>query len=252
MVLLTEVLFVFLFIYGINCFNISPNPNIIVNEPQQNVNKSTYFGYAINLRKNSILIGAPKFTKDKKIEETGAVYKCEITELNDTNCYHYEFHKNVNAKYTERNYYLKSEWNEYQMLGSTMDGFGSETDKFVSCAPNFKNFHPNEYQINGACFMIQNSEKSVTENVTNIILTSVKDNQKYVKPGTKDKPLSNHRYAQQGFSVHCTEHSSEIIMGAPGVYVWSGMLMFSHNLIWNKYNSVHSRINYSLSWTTRF
>lgn len=260
MVLLTKVLFVFLSIYGINSFNISPNPNIIVNEPLQNVKTSTYFGYAINLRKNSILIGAPKYTKDKKINETGVIYKCEISELNATNCYPYEFHRNNNVKFSESSpfAYLKSEINEYQMLGSTMDGFGSETDKFVTCAPNFKNFLSyinsknqtiEEYQLNGACFMIQNSEKSVTENVKNIILTSAKKNQKY---GPSGKSVSHHRYSQQGFSVHFTEHSSEIIMGAPGIFLWSGMLIFSHNLIWNKHSFVHSRINYSLWGTTRF
>ena len=235
MVLLTRAVLVLLSVCGINCFNLSPNPNIIIKDPAENVNKSSFFGFAVNLRHNSILIGAPKATNnDSVLEETGEIIKCEITGLN---CYPYKFHANVNVKF--QNTFFQSENNEYQMLGSTMDGLGSENDKFVVCAPNLKNVDKGNhfYHVNGGCFLIQNSENpeneenTQTPEVTDIMLTKKELNQSH-------KKKSNHKYAQQGFSVHVTENNEEIIMGAPGVYQWSGMLMFSHNLICNNRDSI--------------
>lgn len=226
MMLLTKAVLVFLSVCGMNCFNISPNPNIIISKDlKENVNK--YFGFAINLRKNSILIGAPKATNQQhpNIKETGQIVKCEINELNDTNCSLYEVHANANELF---NLALnKSENNEYQMLGSTMDGFGSEKDKFVVCAPNLKNkvIKDPYYHMNGGCFLIENSENS-TPDVTNIMLTREKINQMYDEGNITH---ANHQYAQQGFSVHVTENSGEILMGAPGILNFAGTLMFSDN-----------------------
>ena len=238
--LLTKAVLVLLSVFGCNCFNISPNPNIVIRDSAEHVKKSSYFGFAINLRKSSVLIGAPKATKNENIKETGEVIKCDITTLEDPNCYPYKFHANVNANFT--NAYFESENNEYQMLGSTMDGFGSETDKFVVCAPNLKNVRDTgkdrvkNYYLNGGCFMIQNSEKSETSNVTDIMLMKEEYNQIF-SPGDR-KAFHHHKFAQQGFSVHVTENSSEILMGAPGVYLWSGKLISSNNLIFNDHVSI--------------
>lgn len=229
--LLTKVVLVLLFLCGINCFNISPNPNIIISKnSNENVNQSSYFGFAINLRKNSILIGAPKATNQKhpNIKETGEITKCKITEYKNTNCSSYKFHANTNETFGST--FFKSENNEYQMLGSTMDGFGSEKDKFVVCAPNLKNviLSQDYYHVNGGCFLIENSDNS-TNNVTTIMLTRKGVNQ-YMKNEKIGKEKNvYHQFAQQGFSVHVTENKGEILMGAPGILNWAGMLMFSDN-----------------------
>lgn len=33
-------------------------------------------------------------------------------------------------------------------------------------------------------------------------------------------------FAQMGLSVHLTENNEEILIGAPGIYTWKGMLKF--------------------------
>ncbi|CAO1409381.1 unnamed protein product [Diamesa serratosioi] len=217
MILLTRAILVFIAFCGINCLNISPNPNIIINNPVNNQNKTSYFGYAVNLRKNSVLIGAPKATTNPKFNETGEVFKCEITDFKDSNCYPYKLHANTNEKSSGN--YFKSENNEYQMLGAAMDGYGSDKDKFIVCAPNLKNVLHGDYYLNGGCFMVSNSETSETSNVTNILVTKKRDDQLYLFNKTN---YVFHKLAQQGFSVHIIENSSEIIMGTPGSLVSAG------------------------------
>lgn len=239
MVLLSKAVLMFFSFYGISCFNISPNPNIILIDPLENDTHSSYFGYAINLRKKSVLVGAPK----ANINETGEIFKCEITDLKVSNCYRYEFKNKIilkNHKKTD----LTNEINEYQMLGSAMDGFGSENDKFVVCAPNLKNVYENDYYLNGGCYMIQNSNENETSNIKDILLTNKIKEQKIFKK----KYRFHHKLAQQGFSVHVTEYSSEIIIGAPGIYVWSGNLKFIINFILIEHNFIYFRITYSISW----
>lgn len=40
-----------------------------------------------------------------------------------------------------------------------------------------------------------------------------------------DYSVFNYIYGQQGFSVHLTENSEEILMGAPGIHAWKGTVI---------------------------
>ena len=196
----------------INCFNISPIPNIILKrdgtKTVQNESRSAFFGYTINLRKKSVIIGAPRsqsvLNSQKNINETGTIYKCDLNSSNvNKECYPYTFDIFGNRNLDATNY--KFENKEYQMLGASMDGLNSETNKFVVCAPNLKDFFNNYYYMYGICYWVSDTKNENPTKVFQII-----NSRKNVMG-----------FAQQGFSVHVTENE-EFLIGAPGAELWTG------------------------------
>ena len=207
----------------INCFNISPNPNIILKrdstETVQSERRSAFFGYTINLRKNSVIIGAPRsqsvLNSQKNINETGTIYKCDINNSSVNQlCYPYTFDIHGNRKFTNANFDIENK--EYQMLGASMDGLSLESNKFVVCAPNLKDisvtnkFLLDYYFIHGLCYWVSDTKDNKPTTVTQI--TNSRDS-------TSAVVMYN---AQQGFSVHVTEKNEDFLIGVPGADLWAG------------------------------
>ena len=210
-------------------FNISPTPNIAFQEPQLstylNKVRSSYFGYSINLRKKSILVGAPRaqstIASQRSVNETGAVYKCS---LETQTCYPYNFDMMGNTHVENQDLAYNSEKKDYQMLGASMDGLGSESDRFVVCAPKLiANLEASEhYLLHGICYWVADTESEQPKGIRTITPLRLRNLQIFPDNG------SNHyyyMYGEQGFAVHISDNNEEILMGAPGVFNWKGTVI---------------------------
>ena len=82
---------------------------------------------------HSVLIGAPRAQStlevQRKINETGAIYKCGFDKLSTCSPFVFDRWGNVHEDYNQ--YAYNNEKKDYQWLGATMDGSASDTDKFV-------------------------------------------------------------------------------------------------------------------------
>lgn len=85
----------------------------------------------------SIFIGAPQaqstLESQRKINETGAIYKCDLDDknTNDEHCQPFSFDLLGNRNDEKNDYTYNAENKDYQWLGATMDGGELNTDKMV-------------------------------------------------------------------------------------------------------------------------
>lgn len=213
-------------------FNISPSPNIIIHKPtlitQQPQNRSSYFGYSINLRKESIIVGAPRaqstLESQRKIQETGAVYKCKFS---DNICAPYHFDTNGNTKVENTDLAFNSEKKDYQMLGASMDGHETESSRFVVCAPKLKADveESGHYLLHGICYWVENTEGGQPSGVRSIIPLRLRSGQTSPNPNNPSQNVYNYIYGESGFSVHISDNNEEIIVGCPGIWNWRGSII---------------------------
>ncbi|XP_055309563.1 integrin alpha-PS3-like [Sitodiplosis mosellana] len=214
-------------------FNLSPKPNIVLREPKTLGTgipkmRSSYFGFSLNLKQNSVLIGTPRaqstLRTQRKINETGAIYKCTFDKSPAGNCSPFIFdelgsHSEPNDEYT-----LNNEKKDYQWLGASMDGSDSENDKFVVCAPRIMSDQsrvwPWHYLLHGICYWTTNTSSSEPMNVQKIAPLRLKSSQQLK---VSKKPY--YIYGEQGLSVHITENMEEILIGAPGIFGWCGSVI---------------------------
>lgn len=83
----------------------------------------------------SVFIGAPRaqstVEKQRKINETGAIYKCNLDSEIIGNCSPFVFDEWGNVHGDPDMYTYTNEKKDYQWLGATMDGSSNDNDKFV-------------------------------------------------------------------------------------------------------------------------
>lgn len=96
-------------------FNLSPTPNIFIKNPPLSTfipqSRSSYFGYSLNLRRNHVLVGAPRaqstLEQQRKVHETGAIYKCNLENENSQQpCHPYHFDLNGNTRVENTGWFL--------------------------------------------------------------------------------------------------------------------------------------------------
>lgn len=213
-------------------FNISPSPNIIINKPTLTTtfpqSRSSYFGYSINLRRNSILVGAPRaqstLANQRKVQETGAVFKCNFVDDQPCHPYHFDVIGNTRIENTESDY--NSEKKDFQMLGSAMDGHESELDRFVVCAPKLKADveEADHYLLHGTCYWVSDTNSTQPSGVRQI--NPLRQRKFQTLPGEIENQFHYYYiYGESGFSVHITDDNEEIIIGCPGIFNWRGSII---------------------------
>lgn len=122
-----------------DAFNLSPKPNIIFREPKFGFGmpkvRSSYFGFSLNLKQTSVLVGAPRaqstLEMQRNINETGAIYKCSFERTINEACVPFVFDSMGNNHEDNKEYTFNKEKKDFQWLGGSMDGTASDTDKFV-------------------------------------------------------------------------------------------------------------------------
>ncbi|XP_053683048.1 integrin alpha-PS3-like [Sabethes cyaneus] len=208
-------------------FNLSPLPNYVFREPQlqsfMEKVRSSLFGFALTLRPGGVVVGAPRaqsnLPSQRKINETGALYKCLYA---SGECSPFYVDRNGNTNEEKETFAYSSEKKDYQMLGASMDGHGSDGDRFVVCAPKIVTEVQDYYLLHGICYDTDGTENSQPKTVRPIFPLRIKDKQLFKHAGATHY---NYMYGEQGLSVHVAEHSEEILIGSPGVFNWRGTVI---------------------------
>jgi hypothetical protein len=217
---------------SLDSFNLSPAANIFIKKPQLSTylpqTRSSYFGYSINLRKNHVLVGAPRaqstLETQRKVKETGAVYKCSIDGNEEQPCHPYHFDLQGNTRVENTDLAYNSEKKDFQMLGMAMDGGETENDRFVVCAPKLMADleESDHYLLHGICYWVDSTNKTQPSGVRQIIPLRMRTLQT-VAEGNLHHYF--YIYGESGFSVHVTDNDEEIIIGCPGILNWKGSII---------------------------
>lgn len=200
-------------------YNISPVPNIILrhlNRTKNESSRSAFFGFSLNLRKDHIMIGAPRanstLENDYDVKEPGQVYKCDF----DGNCE--EFLMGQEMKSDKR---VRSE----QFFGFSMDGFENENDDFIACAPKRAVNETVDYRMIGSCFYVKNTRKNYGNDSKVIeLLNEPKNYFINLKVSSDMLQTPFYAYGESGFSVHIPNNKKEVLIGSPGVYMYLGTI----------------------------
>ncbi|XP_075168325.1 integrin alpha-PS3-like [Haematobia irritans] len=213
-------------------YNLSPTPDAIIKDPQLITElpkyRSSYFGLTLNLRKQGIIVGAPRAQSNlilqNGINETGAIYRCPIRSA--SNCIPYVFEQRDDIN-THRNalYYL-SEKREYQWLGASMDGGNKDTDKLIVCAPRLLSSTGNAYHMRGICYWIPNTLAELPTNVEPISPLRVVNDQ--IRTYDDGEGTYHYMFAELGFSAHIAADGEQFVIGAPGISNWRGSVIRYH------------------------
>jgi hypothetical protein len=232
---------IFLSISFIESFNVSPRPNIILQNPIVNKIKSSYFGFSVNLRKTHVLVGAPKANStlplQKNLIEPGLIYKCSFNEI----CKVLEIDiKGDQQGNPFRN--IPPERKDFRLLGYSIDGHENENDNFVACAPReLTNNNEKTPEMYGACYVAQDTKEN------NKSVTKVMTFRELAKGERKTSYYDlTYGYGECGFSAHIPDDKDEFIAGCPGYYYWKGSVTqfdfktYKRN---QKYSGVHAATN---------
>ncbi|XP_037947350.1 integrin alpha-PS3 isoform X1 [Teleopsis dalmanni] len=222
---------VFMFAYtvnSVNCYNLSPKPNVVIKDPQLATSmpkvQSSYFGFSMNLRQSGIIVGAPRaqstLESQRNINETGAIYRCSLT---TTTCSPYVFESDGNRKVPFNGYTDDSEKRDFQWLGASMDGGAKDTDKLLVCAPRFVAPTSDDYLMHGVCYWINDTISQNPTNVQKISPLRLRTDQ--IRTTDEGKRYYFYYLAEQGLSAHITENNEEILIGAPGIHNWKGSVI---------------------------
>ncbi|XP_044249047.1 integrin alpha-PS3 [Drosophila takahashii] len=207
-------------------FNFSPLANRVIHFPKHlkthlNQTRSSYFGFSLVMRPNSIFVGAPRaqstLEPQKDIDEPGAIFGCS---LENGTCVPYVLDNEGNTDPKKEWLTLKLKDKYHQWLGGSMDGGTKDTDKLLVCAPRCYNPIPNDTQgrMHGVCYWIGNTlpgRKKVNP------ITPLQNPDKQVH---FDKS-SYYYMGEVGFSAHVTDDNSKFVIGAPGIDEWKGAVI---------------------------
>lgn len=172
----------------------------------------------------SLIIGAPRaqstLESQRKINETGAVYRCTIN--GTPQCAPFVFENRGNINIEDSDYTYDSEQRDFQWMGAAMDGGTKDTDKLIVCAPRFITPTVFEYMMHGKCYWINDTLSVTPQNVRSISPLRAKIDQIVDDDGER-----NYYYmlAEQGLSVHVTADNDQFLIGAPGIHKWRGSVI---------------------------
>lgn len=103
----------------------------------------------------------------------------------------------------------------------------NDNDKFAVCAPRIilesktKSLDKlQRYRMHGICYWTTNTSTDQPNNIQTIAKALHSENELRIKHGTDN--VINYIFGEQGISVHITENNQEILIGAPGVFLWVG------------------------------
>lgn len=102
-----------------------------------------------------------------------------------------------------------------------MDGSSSDDSKIVVCAPKLKANLVDHYLLHGVCYWSFSENNNVPINK----IAPLRARNMQVVKGPDGHNIYLNMYGQQGFSVHLTQNSEEILMGAPGIFNWKGSVI---------------------------
>ncbi|XP_054089935.1 integrin alpha-PS3 [Zeugodacus cucurbitae] len=236
-------------LYAIESFNLATKPNLIITEPLKRVNNSqnsdsSYFGYSILLRKQSVLIGAPRALTEgatRRPIETGAIYRYDFASRTAKPFNLENVMEFLNLENLQQN--VKHQW-----LGMSMDGGSRDEQPLIVCAPlkTATKMYNNAY-MHGICYWTNTTlEGESQDRVTHIVSPfSAKGQEQRQNMRKESRSVTGDlRYGEFGFSVQITPNGNELISGSPGVNNWGGKVVH-YNLLSHETKSTKAAIQSS-------
>ncbi|KAK4312791.1 hypothetical protein Pmani_015803 [Petrolisthes manimaculis] len=217
-----------------HCFNLEAREALVIPFPGQQQDRSPYFGIALALQKQRddpaarLIVGAPRAnssTFEPGIKEPGAVFRCSLDGLKCDELKMDPDYGNGNYRQT----YGRKTYKNYKpggWVGGAMDSqpiYQSDQQASTAvCSPRWVNTlysYYESYQMNGICYRFNQTLPTEPQKMMPLTV-----------PGKQVYRSRYHYYhGQVGFSVHFTNNSDEMILGAPGVTNWRGSVVRARN-----------------------
>lgn len=164
----------------------------------------------------------------RTINETGVIFRCHHNHsakhaTNQCAAIVIENRGNIFDERSQDDGLLKGEKRDYQWLGAAMDGGARDGDSLAVCAPRLMSDYSLTYLMHGICYWANDT------NADKIQWTRIKpligiDDQYLDVQGTHYR-LPKYMFAQMGVSVHQSQNGKTILIGAPGIWDWSGSVV---------------------------
>lgn len=234
-------------------FNIDTIRPLVYEDPAaiQNARES-YFGYSLqflfNQKDNAynsakwLLVGAPRanstFPSLANITEPGQVYRCVLGKPDRDQCQPLIIEREASQNNRDKFYRDRK---DYGWLGGAMSVNSPSTGRVAICGYRWSNRRlSTEHYMNGVCYW-SGHQVSETEDFVKVLPIVAQDQQ---VTGTDRNGTYNYAYGQSGFSVHMVQkqdQSEEMIIGAPGVFKWTGAVVRVSDYLPNSPSGVPSR-----------
>ncbi|XP_076326864.1 integrin alpha-4-like isoform X1 [Tachypleus tridentatus] len=201
---------------GVLGFNVDTIFPIYFKGPSQ----GAYFGYNVALHKNRVgslaLITAPQAncsTRFREIYQPGVLYKCFV---NSETCEEVELYKEGNTEFKNGEEFTYHDLKNGSWLGVSLAVQPGGENFIVTCGHLWKNQRYNNiYLTNGICYVIDRELNP--SSVVKLTPFSRRSNQSIQK-----HKIYYHAFALGGFSAVYSEENYDFLLGAPGIYDWTG------------------------------
>ncbi|XP_054279159.1 integrin alpha-PS3-like [Macrosteles quadrilineatus] len=211
-------------------FNLDPRHAVVLDDPESD--RGSYFGYALGFWRQSkginttwLVVGAPQAQeeglKGERVRQPGAVYKCNLTDLDRTRCYKLS----ILSKEDRQEQDLRWRWKIVNIpkrawLGATITTENQPNGAVVVCAPRMKQMVMKDtWFIPGMCFYWKTDDL-----ILPLVPLETAAAYRYGTNYRKNGFLIG--LAQSGMSAHFVENSttSQLVVGATGVGYFTGAM----------------------------
>ncbi|TKS72097.1 Integrin alpha-6 VLA-6 [Collichthys lucidus] len=186
---------------------------------QKNGNPGSLFGYSIAfhqqlnpVKKNLLLVGAPRSKHQNQVNVTGVVYQCDLTTTSDR-CQPIQF---------DNKEFLDSKGINGQWMGVRVVSQGPGKN-VMTCAHRYQQWDPNPSLyvprlVTGQCYLLgDNLQVGQEERKWRRVVC---DSQHLQRPRTH----AWFAYCQQGHGASFAKDNTSLLFGAPGAYYWKGII----------------------------
>ncbi|XP_076053792.1 integrin alpha-5-like isoform X2 [Oratosquilla oratoria] len=224
-------------------FNLDTTSPLVVREPgyspPSNWERTPYFGYSVALYRSGdqagVFVGAPRGNSSVPsspvfgLTEPGRVFLCPLRP-SQAPCTPIE----VDSTGNDNGGFPGNQWRDrkdFQWLGGSLDvvGIGPEAP-ILTCAPRWVNSLRAEkdgYSMNGACYWAFVGD--VLSSTSSVDWTKTIPLVDYRKQRTQDEVthqiVYDYQYGQVGISASITQDGKGYVLGAPGIWQWTGSVV---------------------------
>ncbi|XP_071438633.1 integrin alpha-PS4-like [Hetaerina americana] len=205
--------------------------------------EGSYFGFSVALARKSssptaggwLVVGAPKGNSSlypPDVVEPGIAYLCDLNG-GRRECKHMVLESEAHDRFSSPNGDSSYEDNKnHSWIGASI-AVQENGGKIVVCGPRWKNkYFRNFYLMNGVCYWLSDA-KYFERNARKLIPLLNTRNQGFEVPPAYDPDrditqIYYYSYGGAGLSVDFVANSSDVIIGAPGVFDWKGTVIRYH------------------------
>ncbi|XP_045885945.1 integrin alpha-6-like [Micropterus dolomieu] len=201
--------------YNVAAFNLDTQ-NVL----QRNGDPGSLFGFSVAfhqqlnpIRKNILLVGAPRSKHRNQVNVTGVVYQCDLATTSER-CQPIEF---------DNEEFLDSKGIDNQWMGVRVTSQGPGKN-VMTCAHRYQQWSPNPSLyvprlVTGQCYLLGDDLQVGKEERT--WRRVVCDTEHLTR---RQKTHEWFAYCQQGHGASFAKDNKSLLFGAPGAYFWKGIV----------------------------